>query len=85
MTAAELAAFVAEVRAEAEQRLAILHAVDPETLPPDLRAEYAEALEGWTALRDLTQDEAVELHTDACEAAGRELTPAEVRMLLVRQ
>jgi len=58
---------------------------DPETLPPDLRAEYAEALEGRTALRDLTEDEAVELHLAACEHAGRELTPAEARALVTKQ
>lgn len=85
MTADELAAFAAQVRAEAEQRLAVLHAVDPETLPPELREEYAEQLEGWTALRGLTEDEAIELHTAACEEAGRELTPAEAQALLRRQ
>lgn len=85
MTAAELAAFIAEVRAEADQRLAILRSVDPETLPPDLRGEYAEALEAWSALHTLTDDEAVELHLAACEAAGRELTAAEARALIGRQ
>lgn len=85
MTAEELATFIAEVRAEADERLAILHAVDPDTLPRKLRGEYVEALEAWRALRALTDDEAVELHLAACLEADRELTPAEARALIVRQ
>ena len=39
MTADELAAFLAEVRAECDERLAMLAAVDPQTLPLELRDE----------------------------------------------
>ena len=85
MTAAELTAFIAEVRAEADQRLALLHAVDAATLPPELHADHAEALEMWTELRALTDADAVELHQAACEAAGLELTPAEARAVRRRQ
>ena len=55
MTADELAAFLAEVRAECDERLAMLAAVDPQTLPPELRDEYDSALRNWTALRELTE------------------------------
>ena len=85
MTATDLATFIAHVRAEADERLVILGAVDPATLPPKLREEYDQALAGWTALRGLTEEEAVELHVTACEAAGRELTPAEAAGLIGRQ
>ena len=44
MIADELRAFVLEVRAEADARLAMLHAVDPETLTAELCGEYHHAL-----------------------------------------
>ena len=40
MTADELAAFLADVPAERDERLAMLAAVDPATLPVELRDEY---------------------------------------------
>jgi hypothetical protein len=51
LTADELLAFVLEVRAEADARLAVLNAVDPETLPPERRDEYQYARRGWSELR----------------------------------
>ena len=81
MTADELSAFVAEIRAEADARLAILHAVDRESLPLEPRDEYDHALAAWTEMRALTDADTHALHLAACEEAGRELTPAEMRGL----
>ena len=81
-TAAELAAFLADVRAECDERLALLAAVDPETLPPELRDEYEAALRNWTALRGFTQGDAHEFHLSVSEELGREMTAAELRALL---
>jgi hypothetical protein len=85
MTSEELLAFAAEVRADCDAALAKLATVDPTTLPPDLRREYEEQCQRWRDLRALTEVDALELHQAACEAAGRELTPAEARALLSRQ
>ena len=82
MTADELAAFLAEVRAECDERLAMLAAVDPQTLPPELRDEYDTALRSWTALRDLTEGDAHEFHLALSEELGREMTAAELWALL---
>jgi hypothetical protein len=84
MTAEELHAFVLEVRAEATARLDRLDAVDPTLLPPALRVEFEEMRSRWQEMLAMTEDHAVALHEAACEAAGRELTPAEARALLVR-
>jgi len=81
MTAEELAAFLTDVRVECDERLAMLAAVDPETLPPELRDEYDSALRNWTALRELTGD-AHEFHLAVSEELGREMTAAELRALL---
>jgi hypothetical protein len=85
VTADELSAFLAEVRADADEHLAILAAVDPFTLPPELRAEYDRAREAWEQLRAMTADDVVALYVDACLQAGRQLTPAETRALPRRQ
>jgi len=82
VTETELAAFLADVRAECDERLAMLAAVDPQTLPPELRDEYDSALRSWTALRDLTQGDAHEFHLAVCEQTRRELTLDELRGLL---
>jgi hypothetical protein len=77
-------AFLLEVRAEADARLAVLNAVDPETLPAERREEYQYAHRAWSELRRMTEDEVTALHEAAClEAGGRELTPDELRGLLV--
>lgn len=83
MTADELAAFVAEIRAEADARLAILRAVDREfAAPRAARWEYDHALAAWTEMLALTDADTHALHCAACEEAGRELTPADMRGLL---
>lgn len=71
----ELRAIAAGIRAECDAALARLATVDPETLPPDLRAMYEEAARRWSELRALTEDEALSLHEMACLFTGRELTP----------
>ena len=53
LTADELRAFVLEVRAEADARLAVLNAVDPGTLPAERREEYEYAHRGWSELRGM--------------------------------
>ena len=82
MTETELAALLADVRAECDERLAKLNAVDPETLPVELRDEYEAALRNWTTLRELTEGDAHEFHLAVCEELGREMTVAELRALL---
>ena len=84
MTAAELDAFVANVRAQATAALACLDTVDPDSLPPDLRAEYDDQRANWLSLLAMTEGDALELHQAGGEHAGRELTPAEARTLLLR-
>lgn len=85
MTAAELMAFAAQVRAEATAALAQLDTVSPETLSPQLRVEYDTVRDGWLRLLALTADDVVDLHVAACEAAGRELTDEELKGLLGKQ
>ena len=82
MTETELAEFLAEVRAECDERLAMLHATDPNTLPVELRESYESALRNWTALRELTEGDAHEFHLAVSEELGREMTAAELRALL---
>jgi len=82
VTEAELAALHADVRAECDERLAMLAAVDPETLPPELREEYDTALRSWTALRELIEGDAHAFHLAVSEELGREMTAAELRALL---
>ena len=60
----------------------MLAAVDPQTLPVELRDEYDTALRNWTALRDLTEGDAHEFHLAVSEELGREMTAAELRALL---
>jgi hypothetical protein len=85
MTADELDAFLADIRARADAALARLDTVDPDALAPDLRAEYDTVRDGWQALRALTRAELGALHLAACKVAARELTPDELRGLLVPQ
>jgi hypothetical protein len=85
MTAEQLAAFIADARAKADAALAQLAAVDPATLPPELRDDYEQERAEWEEVRALTAHDAVTLHLAACEYAGRDLTDDEVRGLLRRQ
>lgn len=85
MTAADLMAFAAKVRAEATAELARLDTIDPAALPPAIRAEYDTVRGGWIKLLAMTSDDVVDLHVAACEAAGRELTAEELKGLLGRQ
>ena len=85
MTPAAFRLFISEVRAEATSRLARLATIDPDELLPELRQQYHQSVAGWRKLLAMTEDEAVELHLAACEAAGRELTDDELRGLQGRQ
>ncbi|MGH3427886.1 MAG: hypothetical protein ACRDQZ_10020 [Mycobacteriales bacterium] len=85
MTAADLMAFTAEVRAEGTAALARLDTVDPDALSPPLRAEYETVRAGWLRVLAMTADDVIDLHVAACEAAGRELTEEELKGLLGRQ
>lgn len=82
MTAEELAAFAAQVRAECDSALARYDAVDPSTLPPDLRRQFEEQRQRWLDLRALTDGDVMALHEAAALHVGRELTQAEARALL---
>ena len=82
MTADELDAFIADVRAQVDNALARLDTIDPDALDPALREHYEHVRRGWEALRNMTEHDIVALHLAACERAGRELTPDEVRALL---
>jgi hypothetical protein len=85
MNAEELTAFVAEVRAQVDELVARLEALDPDALPPDLRRMHADVRRQADELRTLTDAHVVALLEDACLGAGRELTPDELRGLLRRQ
>jgi len=82
MTAEEFADFIHNVRAEIAEALARLDTVDPADLEPALRVQYLRIRAGWETLRKMTADDVLELHAAACERAGRELTPDEIRALL---
>jgi hypothetical protein len=66
MTADKLDAFINAVRAECDERLAILRAVDPDTLALELRESYESALRDWSALRESTEADMHALHLAAC-------------------
>jgi hypothetical protein len=83
MTADELAAFIAEVRSQVEEALAQLDTVDRDALPPKLRNEYDAARARWEALgAHVTNEDALAMHIEAVERAGRELTADESLALL---
>jgi hypothetical protein len=82
MTADDLDGFPTYVRVEVTLALARLAEVDPDALPPDLRAMYDEHRRQAEVLLAMTEDDVIELHVAACEHAGRELTvnyPPEAR------
>jgi hypothetical protein len=84
MAAAELANFIAAVRAQTAAALTQLDTVDSKELPLSVHAEYDSVRKGWLRLLAITEDDVVELHVAACEAAGRELTEDELRGLVGR-
>lgn len=85
MTAAALEAFVAEARAEVDAALEAMDVVDADALPPPLRRQFDEQRERLLELLASLADEASEAKLEASMHAGRELTPAEVRGLVLRQ
>ena len=85
MTAADLIASAAKIRAEATTALARLDTIDRDTLSPQLRADYDAVRSNWLKLLAMTADDVVDLHVAACEAAGRELTEEELRELVGQQ
>jgi uncharacterized protein (DUF885 family) len=82
MTPDELAAFLAEVRAQVDEISARLEALDPATLPPEAQATYDDTRRQVQELRMLTETHVLALLEDACLRAGRELSAAELRGLL---
>ena len=72
MTAAELTAYVAQVRAQAHAVIARIDAIDLDALPADVRAEYEALRAGWRDVLAMTESEAVEPHIAACLHVGRE-------------
>ena len=85
MTPADLAVFIAQVRAIATECLARLDTIDPAGLSRELRVAFERVRADWLALLTMSEEEAVALHLAACEHAERELTAAELRGLLGRQ
>ena len=79
MTAAELDAFLADVRAQADAALARLATVDADALTPTLRAEYDAVRDGWQALRSMTADDVVEL------LSGLSARAIRIRIRAIRQ
>jgi hypothetical protein len=84
MTDQEFRAFIVDARAEATAALARLATVDPDSLAPELRSECDAVRAGLKSLLAMTEADVVALHLAACEHAGRELTPDELRCLLTR-
>ena len=81
----EFAAFVADARAECVAKLNRLAAVDPDSLPPDARAQYDQLKAECERVLALLENDALELHAEATEHAGRELTYAEASALVRRR
>jgi hypothetical protein len=79
MTSDELAAFIAEVRAQVGAIRTRLTAVNRDELPPALRAMHDDVQRQSDELLAFTDAEAVALLEAACAQAGRELTPKELR------
>jgi hypothetical protein len=78
-------AFVLEVRAEADARLAVLNAVDPETLPAERRDEYQYAHRAWSELRRMTEDEVTARRGYAAAAMEDIAADAGVTTLVVQR
>lgn len=85
MTQAELRALLAEARQRVAEALEFYDALAAGPLPPDLRAGLEEARTQCVELLASTTDEAIASEIEAMDFAGRALTPAERRGLLIRQ
>ena len=85
MTAEELRKFVAAVRIEVDTILARLADIDPETLPPPVRAIYDKTRKQAEHLDALANEQMLEFLAAAYTQAGRELSPEELRGLLLHQ
>lgn len=81
----QLRAFADDVRAECDTKLAHLAAVDPSTLPPDVRESYHQQKTAWEHMRALVDPEALDLQLMATLYADRELTQAEAEALFKKQ
>jgi hypothetical protein len=82
MSPDDLRTLIAAGRAETSAALDRLAAVEPATLPRDIRVEYDAVRQGWEELRTMTEDDVVALHEAACLWAGQELTSDELCGLL---
>lgn len=85
MTAEEFTAFVADMRRRVADNLAALDAIDPASLSPYEAADIAAARAELLDLLASMADEAIAAELEATEHAGRDLTPAEVAAIRVRQ
>ena len=82
MTEAQFSHLIAAVRARVDAALRTLDRIDSSALDPRLRDQYERIRRGWEALHLMTHGEGFELYAAACERAGRDLAPDEVRALL---
>lgn len=85
MTAEELAAFVADMRRRIAENLAALAAVDPAALSPYEAADIAAARAELLDLLASMADEEIAAELEATVYARRDLMPAEVAAIRVRQ
>ena len=82
MTVKELETFIAAVRADIDEAIVELAAMDVDNLPPEVKAGYDDHLRGWVELRRMTDEEIVALIGAAWKQAGRELTLDELLDLI---
>lgn len=85
MTDAEFRAWLADVRAQIAERLANLDQVDRGLLTPDERDELDCVRQMLLELQAQMADDAIALELLGTEIAERELTPAELQGLRIRQ
>lgn len=85
MTDAEFCTWLADVRAQIAERLAALDQVDRALLTDEERDELDYVSQMLLELQAQTADDAIALELLATELADRELTPAELQGLRIRQ
>lgn len=78
MTVEEVEKFIAAVRADIDDAIVELAAMDVDTLPPEIRASYDDDIRGWVELRRMTDEEVVAMAAAAFKQAGRELSLEEL-------